>query len=832
VTAGIPIPKGRLADPQKVAIFSETGQPLPLQTEVLARWSDQTVQWLLVDLLVGPLSPGRYPLTLRPEVGLTPASTIRLTQSDSAITIDTGAATFALSRQLVQPIEQVTLAGRRLLDSDACTLVLTDAQGRSERARIEHTSVESRGPIRATAQLAGRFPGQAPLRLRARVCFFAGTSLVRMRITLHNPRPAKHPGGMWDLGDPGSVLFRDLSLQLRLADPSKKTTSWIAELFNTSRSSTGDVEIYQDSSGGEHWQSQNHVNREGRVPCAFRGYRVVADGREEHGLRATPVLRLGQQVCATIEEFWQQFPKAIEAHGSTIFLRLFPGQHSDLFELQGGEQKTHTIWFDFQPIPSPMPLAWVHQPPRVCVSREALEALPHLAPVEGQHASLAEFLGESASALQAGRELIDQFGWRNFGEIFADHEGEHYDGPMPVISHYNNQYDLVRGLLIQYLRSGDSSWLDLGGSLARHVADIDLYHTTGDKPAYNGGLFWFTDHYKTARTCTHRTYSRLNKPTNADYGGGPSSNHLFSSGLLIYYYLSGDPLGCEAVRELADWVIGMDDGQRTILGLVDDGPTGLASVTAVMSYHGPGRGAGNSINTLLDGWLLTQDRRYLDKAEELIRRVTHPLDDIISLELLNVEKRWSYTVYLITLARYLDLKVEANERDEMYAYARAVLLHYATWMLEFERPYFDCREQLEYPTEAWPGQELRKANVLRLAAEHAGEPLRARLLQRGEELANRAWADLATFESRRSARGVALVLAEGPRDDYFRRRMAGHYPTPTVTPDWGKPVPFVPQKGRVLARLRRPLGLIGVLGALLHPGRWYRWLSTRTRAGR
>ena len=48
--------------------------------------------------------------------------------------------------------------------------------------------------------------------------------------------------------------------------------------------------------------------------------------------------------------------------------------------------------------------------------------------------------------------------------------------------------------------------------LANHVVDIDIYHTTRDKAAYCGGLFWFTDHYLDAATSTHRTYSHENAP--------------------------------------------------------------------------------------------------------------------------------------------------------------------------------------------------------------------------------------------------------------------------------------------------------------------------------
>ena len=257
------------------------------------------------------------------------------------------------------------------------------------------------------------------------------------------------------------------------------------------------------------------------------------------------------------------------------------------------------------------------------------------------------------------REIIDEYGWRNFGEVYADHEAEHYEGPAPVISHYNNQYDLVNGLLLQYLRTGDARWFELCESLARHVIDIDIYHTTQDKAAYNGGMFWHTNHYRDAATSTHRAYSRHNyRPGDPFAGGGPSSNHNYSTGLLHYHYMTGDPNAREAVISLADWVVNMDDGEQSVFGILDPTPTGNATYPGEPNYQGPCRGAGNSINVLIDGWLLTGRRAYLDKAETLIRRVSHPDDDIPGRNLLNVEPRWSYTVFLSSVSRYLSVKAE------------------------------------------------------------------------------------------------------------------------------------------------------------------------------
>ncbi len=227
---------------------------------------------------------------------------------------------------------------------------------------------------------------------------------------------------------------------------------------------------------------------------------------------------------------------------------------------------------------------------------------------------------------------------------------------------------------------------------------------------------------------------------------------------------------------------------------------------------------------MLDGWLLTGSRSYLDEAEGLIRRAVHPEMDVAALDLLETEPRWSYTVFLSVLARYLGIKNEAGELDVMYAYARSCLLVCAAWMLENEVSYFDRPEKLVYPTETWAAQELRKANVLRLAAQHADEPIRSRLILRGNELAKRAWSDLLRFKSRDVARAVAVMMLEGTRDAYLRSRPAGRMPVPIGKFEFESPQVFISQKRRVLNQLRTPRGILQAIRAMTNVGRWRRFL--------
>lgn len=149
---------------------------------------------------------------------------------------------------------------------------------------------------------------------------------------------------------------------------------------------------------------------------------------------------------------------------------------------------------------------------------------------------------------------------------------------------------------------------------------------------------------------------------------------------------------------------------------------------------------------------------YRTWAETLCRRVVHPKDDPTAFDLLHAETRWSYTMFLETVCKYLRIKCLFGEHDHMFEYLRRSLLRYCDWMVVHERPYLDHPEELEYPTEAWAAQEFRKATVLFLAAAFADPERASRYRLKAAWFAEKAWEELNRFETRINPRTAAVIF--------------------------------------------------------------------------
>jgi hypothetical protein len=259
----------------------------------------------------------------------------------------------------------------------------------------------------------------------------------------------------------------------------------------------------------------------------------------------------------------------------------------------------------------------------------------------------------------------------------------------------------------------------LANDLSKHVADIDIYHTVDDKDEYNGGLFWHTDHYLDASTCTHRTFSKNHQAAYEGYtsGGGPGGQHCYTTGLKSHYLLTGNEKAKKAVLQLADWITYSFEGSNSFLAklfaIKQSGNHGVKD--HILEQYPFDRGTGHYIIALLDAYDLTQKHNYLARAFKIITHTFHPNDDISLRGFDNIEATWFYTVFLQSVGRFLLVKERMNQLDDDFYYARDAMLHYADWMLKNELPYLEQISKLEFPNTTWAGQDLRKAGIFYMA---------------------------------------------------------------------------------------------------------------------
>ncbi|MBU2875232.1 hypothetical protein [Marinobacter salexigens] len=774
VNVGVPLPKNMAHTVENVSL-TDGDEPLTVQFLPLAYWPDGSIRWLHVCFLISLEPNGRKDLVLAQRSPTPPHS------AEPVVTSETGGKVIPTSLGSIVLKRDDLAWGIRARNDDITpsSVILNDKNNIACLAKpdtdweITHT-----GPVFVAAVLKGQWINQLsePLaRFECELRIFLETSLVQVELVTHNPSRARHPGGLWDLGDSGSLHFRELAIETTVSGTSPAKVIPQATDASPCAFNFADFNLYQDSSGGKNWRSRNHVDANGDVTTQFCGYRITNAGKLEHeGKRANPIVSIKHdsgQLELAVPHFWQNFPASLQKEGNIITVGLFPKDAKSAYELQGGERKTLRCLMSYQNNTSLSAMAYTPLVPIIAQEcYERAEAFPWFK-AKTKPGLLDQLIAqglEGESDFFTKREIIDEFGWRNFGDIFADHETLYQaKNEEPFISHYNNQYDAIYGFARQFALTGERRWFELMDDLASHVADIDIYHTEEDRAEYNNGLFWHTDHYLDAHTATHRTFSKLNdtSSTPGQTGGGPAAEHCYTTGLLYHHYMTGSQASRDAVLQLANWIRISHEGQGGLLAQIlavkkHDLPKLKALLkgqqTSIHQYPFT-RGTGNYINALLDASLLEPDGNWLKHAEDVISKTIHPLDNIDERNLLNVETGWSYLILMTSIARYLHIKMEFGDTDAHLVHAHEAFMHYTNWMLENERPFLSDPEQLEFPNDTWVAQDIRKAMLMFQAAEL--NPVNAQSFQkRGHQWLKEVFETLAKGEQKHYSRILIILM--------------------------------------------------------------------------
>lgn len=776
---GTPLPRAKFFATQTLHLVKQNQQVINCRLSPSQLWPDKSIKWITCEGIFPYSEDANEPLYISNDTNpIEPKRFNWVVEDHSALKIKTKVGDIAVDLTKFYSIRLQKQV------SAVCHLELIDAKTSLHSLSTEYEVVydSQQQPLFCRVTQTARVFVENNLRakLSAEFCVYYADGNVITNVALQNTQAIVALGGQWDLGNENSLYIKSLAVIFN-----HEGKHQILSTDNTHNGQSYDyAQLTQYSSGGDNWHSENHKTRNNKVELQFKGAKgsITVDDKttEFESLRPQPFIQIElaqTSLFIQAKHFWQKYPAGILSSCKRTVVDFADQKSACEVELQPGEIKSHNISFSLGETCS---LTQLQLNQTICLQSDNLQqshAIPFVNESLIQH-PLHKVLVETTNSgykWLAKREALDEFGWRNYGDLFADHEAAHYKGEGIFVSHYNNQYDPLLGFLKLWLLTGKPEYKVLADDLFDHIVNIDIYHTTLDKPEYNNGMFWHTDHYVAAETASHRTYSQhqaSNVYVDHAGGGGPGSHHCYSTGLAFYYLLTGSKQAKQITLGLSHWMQCIYEGDGTLLGLVIRAKNAnyLRFPFTNKLVLGPGtgvlrnifnnkypldRGTGNYVNVLLDCFEITQQKSYLRQVEYIILNTISKSDDISSRQFENIEDTWFYTVFLQAIAKYLHLISQGVNTHESASDIKAAFIHYATWMAENETYYLANKDVLEYPNDTWTGQDLRKIQILLCAYDITQNN---NMLKKANELMDFVYPSLVISEEKDYTRIQALIM--------------------------------------------------------------------------
>ncbi|WP_081412124.1 hypothetical protein [Alicyclobacillus herbarius] len=371
VTWGVPWPRGSLQSVDRVALRTESGQHLMVQSWPTAFWPDGSIKWTGHAAVIQPDASVTYRLSAaalpadrmesvdRIEQG---ESRLRVTQTDEYVLVDAGRTRLYLNRrgtEVVRSIErsgELVCTGGQLVcirETRECDSVLQVRREEPYIGTIKQVTVEQAGPIRAVVRVDGvhtsRATGQEWLPFCVRFYVYQDIPSVRVIHTF-----------LYD-GEADRDFIKGIGMVLSLSLKGKP--------YNRHIRFVGDDGVFSEAS--RLLTTRQFANYDGLYEKQIQGVPLVLDGKDgiadadflravddaaiwndfkmfqdspdhyliqkrtsdacawihaAHGGRSQGVVYAGGEtggLALGIRHFWRKYPKSIEVHGlSTDSVRM------------------------------------------------------------------------------------------------------------------------------------------------------------------------------------------------------------------------------------------------------------------------------------------------------------------------------------------------------------------------------------------------------------------------------------------------------------------------------------------------------------------------------
>jgi hypothetical protein len=458
-----------------------------LQHRTTATWRDGSVKWTLLDfqtdIAAGETRDFKLKWSDSAAAGAT-LSALRVEDGAEALWVNTGAARFSISKK------RFGIFDERLQQS--FTLAKEHSNMAARVLAPDEVVVEENGPMRVVVRITGWIDDGAT------------NKLVKYLLRVHGF------AGSRDVVVEHTVMHLSANLKMLWVKDSSLTLRTKADAY-----SIGGATMHAGSVAS---------GSVGLTQLKESAYSCTNSVQVETGLRARGWFQAGDAFVA-VQDFWQQFPKAVTISSDAIRLGLYPAEAADPFDMDAGVAKTHRILISLgqPPIGSKaeekfrafeQPLFAQAPPQWYCDSGVFGDLAPFDFDLFPDYETLTEASGDKFIKSMAT-------GLRNWGDVY-------YGGPYKGKNSYMNlEYDVPHNFILQFARTGQRKYLDAARRMTQHQADIDTNHKTG----------WQWKH------------SPRHTEIQAEFG------HTFSRGLLENYYLTGNRSTFEAAITLGNYFI-------------------------------------------------------------------------------------------------------------------------------------------------------------------------------------------------------------------------------------------------------------------------------------
>ncbi len=547
VTGGVPLARGAAPEGVNFVLYKENNKPVPSQTSVLARWKDGSARWLLLDFQAGPPPNGtsHFKLSWDKEAKeVEPEFPVRI--------VGRGEPSVKTKDIVLSPAENALL---RISDRVDIVFSLTDSKGQICNGIVESTEIETRGKIRSTLLLKGAFRGPDGERVfgfRVRASVFAGLTKVFLEPQI---LVDAEQGLMQDIRE---LRIEVIPLNTFRSAAIGGTPSWSGKLAEP-------VRLFQ--SDDESYRLEGAEGSGAKAP----GWAEINDGKGT--------------IAVAVQDFWQQWPKSIEVDSQKLEIGLFPEfekgafnhmkpwyKYQYLFEdncyrLRTGQAPRWRIWLDFSGDgPSLRRSANAPLVPSAAPGQAiAAGVWGYIAPAGsagmGEYDDWAENLFENGYCHSI--EVQHDYGQMNWGDWFGE-RGCNWG---------NHEYDTAKHILIQFARTGEPKYFYIGNAAARHTSEVDVVQFVNDdlkrhfEEDLGGNLAYPVRPGMVHQHCVGHVsgfYSvQRIRELYVSLGVGNSKNpylclspynlgHIWTHGMVLDYFLTGDPWMKETVEKIGD----------------------------------------------------------------------------------------------------------------------------------------------------------------------------------------------------------------------------------------------------------------------------------------